>query len=117
MPNPGENPKKYQINIHCTKEGEWYLKSLTINADTKEEFKEILEEARRVIKFGFNESFLPEGNTINLAKKKDKKEPKQEIILNNEDQKLYKKLISKRNDLANEKNLPSYVIAHNRLCI
>ena len=84
------NPKKYKINIDCTKDGEWYLKSLSINADTKEEFKETLEEARRVVKYGFSSIGKPQ---------KTKKPIKQEIQLNQEDQKLFERLKTKRKEI------------------
>lgn len=98
------NSKKYKINIDCTKDGEWYLKSLSINADTKEDFKETLEEARRVVKYGFSSIEKPQ---------KTKKSIKQEIQLNQEDQKLFERLKIKRNEIANEKNFPSYLIFNN----
>jgi superfamily II DNA helicase RecQ len=101
---PQNSSNKYKINIHCAEDGGWYLKSISINVDTKEEFKEAIEEARRLVTFGF-------GPNKKLSKPKKSIEP---IQLNEKDKKLLEKLKVKRNEIANEKGFPSYIVANNR---
>ncbi len=57
MANPQQvlMPKKYGIELKRSTRGEWYIGSLSINADTKEEFEQAMKEAIEIASEGLEE--------------------------------------------------------------
>jgi len=115
---------KYGIEIKCTSKGVWYIGSLSINADTIEEFERAIDEAKRVanknlnnlqeISGGINNEKRAENNVEGGLSKKDKPKKDNTFIIKDEDKELYEILRKKRNDLASMTQLPAYVILHNK---
>jgi len=110
--------KKYAIELKRTSKGVWYIHSLSINADTKEEFEQAIDEAKEIANRKFADiQEMGDRMMLERGKKKPKKErkPVEPIQLNQEDLKLLEKLKTRRKELADKKGFPAYVIAHNRL--
>jgi superfamily II DNA helicase RecQ len=118
--------KKYGIELKRSSKGDWYISSLSINADTKEEFERAIDEAKEIANKKFsdvqemgermNEKLILErGREIVFGKlSKKQKKPVEPIKLNEGDQKLFEKLKIKRKEIADEKGFPPYIIAHDR---
>ncbi|MCH7568749.1 MAG: HRDC domain-containing protein [Nanoarchaeota archaeon] len=119
--------KKYGINLKRTSKGVWYIDSLSINADTKEEFEQAIIEAKEIasktlsdvqemgnrLMLEKSQEFLKDNESSSNIKPKKQRNPVEPIELNQEDQKLFERLKIKRNEIANEKNFPSYLIFNN----
>lgn len=120
--------KKYGINLKRTSKGVWYIDSLSINADTKEEFEQAIDEAKEIANKKFSDiqemgdrlmfeksrEFLRDNEPFSHIKPKKQRKPVEPIELNQEDQKLFEKLKIKRKEMADEKGFPAFIIAYNR---
>jgi len=119
--------KKYGLELKRTSKGVWYIGSLSINADTKEEFEQAIVDAKEIASKTLSDvqemgnrlmleksrEFLRDNEPFNHIKPKKQRKPVEPIHLDQEDQKLLEKLKTKRNEIANEKNFPSYLIFNN----
>ena len=121
--------KKYGIELKRTSKGVWYIGSLSITADTKEEFEQAIDYAKEIANKKFSDiqemgdklmleksrEFLEDDEPSNRGKTKKQRKPLEPIYLDQEDQKLFERLKIKRKELADEKGWHAYVIAHNRI--
>jgi len=97
---------KFSIEIKQSARGVYYLGSLRINTDTLEELETLMN------------STLPKvTNKIRTLNSKSIKDSKprndEEIILNDKQMNIYKKLKQLRLEIAKDEGVPSYVIFHN----
>lgn len=97
-----EEGKKFEVEFKQTAKGFWYIGSLKAGADSVEEFDKFVDST---VKFLHTK--------IDKVNKGDfKPATQQEIILNDEEKRLFEKLRSMRVYLARGENVPPYVIAH-----
>jgi len=101
-----EKTPKFSVEIKQSPKGEYYLGSLKVNADTIVEMEKLIDSAlsSMIYKIGLlNES-------RRNAKKLQTEEPI--ILSDSDDKRLFEKLRQVRLDLAQEENIPAYMVFH-----
>ena len=120
--------KKYGIELKRTSKGVWYIGSLSITADTKEEFEQAIDYAKEIANKKFSDiqemgdrlmleksrEFLEDTEPSDYIKPKKQRKPLEPVYLDQEDQKLFERLKIKRKEIADKMGYPAYVIFHNR---
>lgn len=103
MPDDDIRTDKYSIELRQSSKGKWYVGSVKINSNNKDELKEDLEEACNIA--------VERLDNINNPNKQIS-DSKKEIELPPELNELFVLLKGFRKKIAERENLPPYVIFH-----
>jgi superfamily II DNA helicase RecQ len=98
-----EEGKKFVVEFKQTAKGFWYIGSLKAGADSVEELDKFIDSTVKFLHSKVDK--INKGNFKPAASQQD-------IVLNDEERRLFEKLKSMRMDLAKAENISPFIVSH-----